>query len=185
MISGVVLFHFSEDPSIEVFHPHVPSSNPTSAPAVWAIDEARSPLYWFPRMCPRVTCWYRPSTDRARARAAIGATTAPRVHAIEWPWLEAMRSTSLYVYRFDPTPFTPVEPGGGQYTSPETVRPLGVDAVGDLLAKHEEAGIELRLVDDLWALHVAVVASTLSFSGVRLSRSPSYRPDELPAVRAD
>ena len=47
------LYHFSEDPSIERSAPHVPSSNPTQAPAVWAIDEDHAPLYWFPRDCPR------------------------------------------------------------------------------------------------------------------------------------
>jgi hypothetical protein len=34
-----VLFHFSEDPAIEAFVPHVPRSNPTQPASVWAIDE--------------------------------------------------------------------------------------------------------------------------------------------------
>ena len=52
-----VLFHYSEDPGIVRFEPHVPRTNPDVPAAVWAIDEARAPLYWFPRDCPRVTVW--------------------------------------------------------------------------------------------------------------------------------
>jgi Family of unknown function (DUF6886) len=33
-----VLHHFSEDPSIARFVPHVPKTNPTRRAAVWAID---------------------------------------------------------------------------------------------------------------------------------------------------
>lgn len=40
----MALYHFSEDPSIERFVPHVPRTNPTHPPAVWAIDEVHAPL---------------------------------------------------------------------------------------------------------------------------------------------
>ena len=59
----VDLFHFSHDPSIERFTPHVPATNPSQSPSVWAIDAEHAPLYWFPRNCPRVTA----STDVGRA----------------------------------------------------------------------------------------------------------------------
>ncbi len=42
------LLHFSEDPSITRFVPHVPRTNPDHAPAVWAIDADHAPVYWFP-----------------------------------------------------------------------------------------------------------------------------------------
>jgi hypothetical protein len=107
------LLHFSEDPSIELFRPHVPASNPGAEPAVWAIDEERAPLYWFPRWCPRVTCWRVATTDPVRAAAAIGHTTAPRVHAIEWGWLERMRTAVLYAYELPASPFNRHPQGGG------------------------------------------------------------------------
>src|SRR3954464_3428258 len=56
-VTQSALFHFSEDPSIERFVPHVPKTNPTHRAGVWAIDHERAPLYWFPRECPRVTIW--------------------------------------------------------------------------------------------------------------------------------
>jgi hypothetical protein len=49
--------------------------------------------------------------------------------------------------------------------------PLGVDPVGDLLAKHASAGVELRFVTSVWPFWDAVVASGLPFSGVRLSNA--------------
>ena len=40
--------------------------------------------------------------------------------------------------------------------------------LGDLLARHAAAGIELRIVPDLQSLWERVVATTLEFSGIRL-----------------
>ncbi len=46
---------------------------------------------------------------------------------------------------------------------------MAVEELDDLLARHARSGIELRVVPDLLALHQQVVASTLEFSGIRLS----------------
>jgi hypothetical protein len=47
------------------------------------------------------------------------------------------------------------------------VRPISVESVGDLIAKHETAGIELRVVTNLWPLIDAIVGSGLGFSIIR------------------
>jgi hypothetical protein len=55
------------------------------------------------------------------------------------------------------------------HVATETVRPLGpAEPVGDLLALHEEAGIQLRVLPALPPFWSAVIASTLGFSGIRL-----------------
>jgi hypothetical protein len=149
------VFHFSEDPSILEFRPHRPVGREEEPAQVWAIDEEHAPLYWFPRECPRVTFW------------PAGGARHERVHAIEWAWLDRVRSTRLYVYRLDGTTFRPA-PGGGGWISDEVLRPLDVQPVGGLLERHAEAGIELRLVANLWPLHHWAVASGLEFSSVRL-----------------
>ena len=161
------LLHFSEDSGITRFVPHVPRTNPTQEPAVWAIDARHAPLYWFPRDCPRGSVWA--NDDRERGRLATSfLTTADRVHAAELTWLDRIRSTSLYVYELDPTPFEPWSAAAGQYVAHEPVTPLTVRSVGDLLALHADAGIELRFVADLTPFWLAVVGSGLPFSGVRL-----------------
>lgn len=56
------LFHFSENPAISLFEPHVPQTNPEQPPLVWAIDEEHAPHYYFPRSCPRVAFWISSET---------------------------------------------------------------------------------------------------------------------------
>ena len=118
---------------------------------MWAVDARRSPDYWFPRQCPRVM--------------TIGGTS--RVHAIEYGWLERMRTVELYAYRFDIRQFQPFEKHAHVATEP--VAPLGpAERVGGLFALHEEAGIELRVLSNLWPFWDEVTASGLEFSGIRL-----------------
>ena len=49
------LFHVSEDPAIEDFHPRPSSVAPEVGPIVWAVAESHLPNYLLPRDCPRVT----------------------------------------------------------------------------------------------------------------------------------
>lgn len=168
------LYHFSEDPTIERFVPHVPPTNPTQPPAVWGIDAAHAPLYWFPRDCPRVTAWPRDEVERTAFRAAF-STTADRMHAVEAAWLDAIRATTVYRYTFDDAVFTPWTRANGQYIATTDVVPVAVEPVGDLLALHVAAGIELRLVPDLWPLHDLAVSDRWGFSIVRMRNA---RPRE-------
>jgi hypothetical protein len=55
------------------------------------------------------------------------------------------------------------------------VEPLELVELGDLLSRHVEAGIELRIMENLWPLWDRVVASTVGFSGMRL-RNARARP---------
>lgn len=168
------LFHFSEDPSIRRFVPHVPATNPQQPPAVWAIDEPHAPLYWFPRDCPRVTAWPRDEVERAAFEAAF-CTTAVRVHAIETVWLAPMRATTLYRYTLPGESFVPWAEAPGQWVSPTAVEPIGVAPVGDLIALHAAADIELRIVPDLWPLHDLAVSDRWDFSIVRMRNAQPRR----------
>jgi hypothetical protein len=161
------VLHFSEDPTITRFEPHIPSSNPGVPAMVWAIDEDHAPLYWFPRGCPRVTFW----TADGSAADALGPTTARRVHAIELAWLDRVRQCELFAYRFDPSPFEPWPDADGHWTAATGVEPLSVEPVGDLLGRHAGAGIELRLVPSLRPLVEPVVASGYRFSLVRMANA--------------
>ncbi len=164
---GEVL-HFSEDPSITVFVPHVAATAQQPEAYVWAVDFDRAPDYWFPRQCPRALAWARPDTTPEDRQALLG--TARRVHAIEYAWLPRLLSTVLYAYRFDAADFVPFgAPVPNAHVATVPVRPLGPpEAVGSLLAAHEAAGIELRVLPNLWPYWNRVIASTLGFSGIRL-----------------
>lgn len=171
------LLHFSEDPAIQRFEPHVPATNPGQAPGVWAIDAEHAPVYWFPRDCPRGAVW----ADTAEQQVVLSArfqTAATRVQATELRWLERIRTANLYVYELDPAPFERWPEADGQWIARQPVVPLTVRPVGDLLALHAEAGVELRFVPDLLVFWESVVASGLPFSGVRLRNAaqPSSTP---------
>jgi len=165
-----VLFHFSEDPAITRFVPHVPRTNPSHAPAVWAIDAAHAPLYWFPRDCPRVTAWPRNAAEAIAFRSAF-VTDARRVHAIELGWLDRMRTTRLYRYELDARQFSPWEGASGQWIADHEVEPIDVIPLDDLLQLHVDAGIELRAVPSLWPLHDLAVSERWDFSIVRIANA--------------
>jgi hypothetical protein len=161
------VLHFSEDPGIDRFDPHVPATNPSQAPRVWAIDEVHAPLYWFPRGCPRVAFW----TQDGAPPSLLGPTAAARVHAVEAAWLDRIRACRLVVYRFDAVGFEPWSEADGHWVAHEPVVPRSVTPVGDLLTAHAEAGIELRVVPSLHPLVDPVVASGYRFSIVRLANA--------------
>lgn len=90
-------------------------------------------------------------------------TTGSRVTVRgRWPGWYAYRLPSATFVAFEP-------PVAHAHVSREPVRPLGpAERVGDLLALHEQEGIQLRVLRDLWPFWDAVVTSTLGFSGIRL-----------------
>jgi hypothetical protein len=119
------------------------------------------------------------TTDADRARI-LGPGGGDRVHAIEYGWLEAMRSTRLFAYRFDASAFRPFgSPAPHAVVATTEVEPLGPpEPIGDLLELHEEAGIQLRVLPNLWPFVDAAAASSLGFSGIRL-RNARPRVGEL------
>lgn len=169
---GEVL-HFSEDPTITHFTPHVAPTSAHPEPYVWAVDTENAPSYWFPRACPRAMGWVVPTTtDEDRVR--ILGPGAKRVHVIEYGWLPALMAVTLYAYRLPADQFGWL--GEAALVATTDVEPLGpAEPVGDLLSVHERAGIQLRLVDNLHPWFDEVIASTVQFSGIRLRNAKPRR----------
>jgi hypothetical protein len=161
------LWHVSEDAAIARFEPHRAPTGLTGEPLVWAIDTRHLPLFWFPRECPRGTFWAGPETSSADAEQFLLATSA-RVHAVEAAWLDRIRNARVIAYRLPAESFAPHPDVGGYWISRQPVEPLELVDLGDLLARHAEAEIELRLVPSLAPLWERVIRSTLEFSGIRL-----------------
>lgn len=168
---GQVL-HFSEDPTITHFVPHVAATAQQPGAYVWAVDHDRAPDYWFPRQCPRAMAWVNPTTTDLDRERIIGAGCGDRVHAIEYGWLDAMRTAKLFAYRLPADRFRPFGTPSHAHVTEEPVTPLGrPEPVVDLLRCHAEAGIQLRVLDNLWAFWDAVTTSTLGFSGIRMKNA--------------
>lgn len=170
--AGQVL-HFSEDPTIRRFVPHVAATARQAEAYVWAVDDARAPDYWFPRDCPRAMAWSTETATAADRDRILGPGGGERVHAVEYRWLEAIRTVRLFAYRLPADRFEPFgDPVPYAMVATEPVDPLGPpEPVGNLFELHERAGIGLRVLASLWPFWDAVIVSTLGFSGIRLNNA--------------
>jgi hypothetical protein len=180
-MSDPQLFHFSEDPTIEVFEPRpvrVPAERPPgkawlNGPLVWAIDGWHEPMYFFPRDCPRILLWRKPSTSDEDIRRWWRGPSDRRILAhIEEAWLDRLKTTPIYRYTFGPGPFEHIGEIG-TWVSRTAVRPISVVPVGDLLSALETAGVELRVMPDLLPLK-GVWESGLHASGIRLRNAQRW-----------
>jgi Family of unknown function (DUF6886) len=153
------LWHFSEDPSLTRFVPREDK--------VWAIDEPHSWLYWFPRECPRACFWAVEATTDDDVERWLDGDRERRVAVVETGWLERIREVRLYAYRMPREPFGVVE-DDRFYIASTPVDAIERLEVGDLLARHAEAGNEVRTAPALYPLWDKVVGTTLEFSGIRL-----------------
>ncbi len=167
------LWHVSEDATIGRFEPHLRPGHAADEPLVRAIDTRHQPLYWFPRECPRATFWASSTTSEEDVERFLDGNRMRRAHAIEGSWLGRMRSARVLAYRMPEETFE--QDVDRFWISRVPVEPLELVDLGDLLALHASAGIELRLVPTLLPLWERVLASTLGFSGIRLRNAAGVR----------
>ena len=160
----LTLFHVSEEPGIERFDPRPIAEG--DEPLVWAIDDDRLRNYLAPRDCPRVTFYAGSETTSTDVERFLGSSRA--VVAIEQAWLERLESCRLYCYNLPIETFESADDCAGYFVSRLPVVPRGLRIVADPIAELARRGVELRIVDDLWPLRDAVVASSLRFSIIRM-----------------
>jgi len=173
----VRLYHFSEQPGIEVFRPRIAlTSNVQDSAYVWAIDEWHAAMYLLPRDCPRACFWAGPDTTPDDAERWLGGVQARMVIVVESGWLDRILTTTLYRYRMPADTFDLLDATAGHWVSTDAVVPTGVDEIGDLLEALVGSGVELRftpLLTDLWS---RVIRSSLKFSGTRLRNARQPGP---------
>ncbi len=160
------LYHVSEDPTIQVFHPRLPTRadlDPTVG-LVWAIADSHLPNFLTPRDCPRVAYHLAPHTTEVD-RLRFGERY---VVAIQRDWYDRLCRTALCLYEFDPAGFTLQDAAAGYYVSTGTEVPVGKHCVADLPRELARRGVELRVVDSLWELAEAVRGSSLYWSLCRM-----------------
>jgi hypothetical protein len=174
------LFHFSDDPTIEVFVPRPvrvpaergPGREWLNGPLVWAIDETRQEMYFFPRDCPRIVLWQGPATTPADRALWWGARDCTAIAHIEWAWFERVKTTTLYRYEFAEAGFETLN-DAGMWVARSTVTPISMETITDLPAAMAAAGVELRIMDRLTPLR-DVWSTSLHASGVRLRNARDW-----------
>jgi hypothetical protein len=166
------LYHFSEEPNIAVFVPRPPAARPEVEPLVWAIDEWHSPLYLFPRDCPRILIWPLPATAPEDFERSWGEREARMVAHIEWAWFERLRATRLYRYTMPAETFEDMG-DAGMWVSRSVVQQQAVEPVEDLPAALAAANVELRVMPSLLPLKGAW-NTTLHASGIRLRNAQGW-----------
>jgi hypothetical protein len=174
------LYHVSEERGIEVFIPRMPvrETPGTDCPVVWAVDRDHLCNYLLPRECPRVTFRAGPVTTGEDTGKFLGGDPELRVVAVESSRIVSIRSTELFVYRFDPSSFSLQDRCAGYHVSGERVVPRDEIPVDDPLSAVTGTGAELWFLDSLWELREEVIGSTLEYSIIRMANA---EPAEDPA----
>jgi hypothetical protein len=172
-----MMYHFSEDDSIQHFLPRPHPTHPDKPPMVWAIDGWHAPLYFFPRDCPRVAFWATPDTTEEDRQRFLAHTTARMVIAVESRWLKRIQTSNLFVYHLPEDTFSLFDEGAGYYTSLEPVTPVKVEPVGDLLTRLADADVELRITPSLLPLHDILPQTTLHVSMIRMRNAMLEKPE--------
>jgi hypothetical protein len=163
-----MLYHFSENPDINVFHPRKHPSHPNLEPMVWAIDEERAPIYFLPRNCPRICYWPTANTTKEDLVTFQSETTASKIIVVEARWYKSILETNLYKYSLSAETFKIMDEGAGYFISHESITPIKVEPLGDLVQSLLDVNVELRFTPSLKPLRDKLPPSTLHFSMIRL-----------------
>jgi hypothetical protein len=175
------LYHFSENPNLEVFVPRPPLAHPEAPARVWAIDDWHAPLYYFPSDCPRAAFWPLPVSDPKEVADLFPDPDTRMVIAIEQAWLERLLTTPIYRYTFPIETFIDCQ-DHGVFVSRETVAPIEKNLVKppEWLTRDN---VELRLCPNLVPLSERLLSSTLHFSLIRMRNAVGWtRPSGVPTI---
>src|SRR5207253_7395188 len=97
-------------------------------------------------VCSSDLFWANGRTSDEHVERFLDGERGRRVHVIEPPWLERMREARVVAYRMPEAPF---ERRDRFWVSRDAVEPLELVELGDLLALHAGAEIELRIAPAL------------------------------------
>jgi hypothetical protein len=168
------LFHFSDDPNIEIFTPrpvHIPAARTPgrewlNGPLVWAIDEPHQPMYLFPRDCPRILLWTLAHTTHEDRAAWWQGSSARMIAFVETSWRERLGAAHLYRYELPDEDFEDLQ-DAGMWVARQAIRPVSVTRIDALPECLRAQNVELRFLDSLLPLR-DVWSTSLHASGIRL-----------------
>jgi hypothetical protein len=96
---------------------------------------------------------------------------------VEWDWLKRSHDQTLYRYQLPPDTFGPIE-DGWMWASKDTVTPMRVDRIDDLMGALQELKVEVRLMDSLLPLR-QLWTTSFHVSGIRLRNAAGWPTDYI------
>lgn len=173
-----MLYHFSDDPGIKRFVPRpvrTPAPRPAgqdwlNGPLVWAISDAFTFLYLFPRDCPRILAWAIQDSTVADQTTWLGGHK--RVAYVEEAWMARIRQAYIYRYALPDADFTALD-DIGMHVSRRAIVPTGITRLTDLRTRLTEQNVALRVVPSLVPLR-PLWDTTLHVSGIRLRNAAGW-----------
>lgn len=161
-----MLFHFSEDDSINIFVPKEKQNRPDFPAVVWALDEEHEYTYYFPRECPRIVCRKDEATTDQHLQLFFNNSIANTIVTVESDWYTRISKQIIFRYRFDEEGFELFDKTAGYYISRQVVKPKSVEKYENLLERLLQKGIELRITSNLYPLKEAILASDFTGYGI-------------------
>lgn len=167
------LFHISESPNIEVFHPRPAkrSSWPDLAGKyVWATDDEMIVNYYFPRNCPRV-CWrIGKHTTEEECKQFQEQGNQHAIIAIEEKWKQRLSQQAIYRYEFSTNQFRLIDRNAGYYISESVEYPIDRIAIYHLEDHIKAENTKLLFIPELFSLAEYIGQSSYRFSIIRLRK---------------
>ncbi|MBS1708143.1 MAG: hypothetical protein JSS65_05405 [Armatimonadetes bacterium] len=179
-MSSGLLYHFSDRDDIEAFHPRPPLRHPDTEPLVFAIDAWHSPLYFFPRDCPRIGVWPVESTTIQDRQTFSESTNCRMLLLIDQSHESSWRGGQIVRYAFTYEGFEDCH-DHGVWVSRQPRDWRSRETLLDLPAACHEAGVEVRVVpslassaQDFYDPALERMDTTLHVSMVRMSLLPKW-----------
>lgn len=167
------LFHVSEEENIEIFIPRTPTREDLdqNIGLVWAVNEKCLPNFLTPRDCPRVCYHINENTKQEDIDKYIDSPTINHVIIIESRWYDIMKSTTLYIYEFDPSSFELQDAIAGYYISKTPQMPIAKFKINDCFKELINRNIEIKIVDNLFKISEEIKNTTFNWSLCRMKNA--------------
>ncbi len=177
------LFHFSERDDIIEFVPRAPVGFPDTPPRVWAIDDHHSPLYLFPRDCPRIAWWATSDSSDADVSRLCGGNRSRIFLALEEPWQERYEKEDLFRYSLPTESFIDCH-DHGVWVSEQAVTPLSIERLTDLPKMARMSGASVEIIPSLVPVANEIWGCSLHVSMIRMRNAQGWQgPIGTPVIR--
>lgn len=160
------LYHFSHESDIKVFIPRVKANRTDMPPVVWAIDPEHAFTFYVPRNCPRIVYKRSAAMSEEDEQIFFGVSSSDTVMVMENDWYSQISQTTMYRYTFAREGFERFDETAGYFITQQTVRPLDMQPISQLLDQLMALNIEVRFTPRLTKLREAILASTLTDFGI-------------------